>query len=82
MGLRVDADRFNYQYLGDRMTTRPSENFTHLVRDIVQRAASSIVNRGATSIAEESDVVVAYPSQHAFREELVWLMWQAEHSGE
>lgn len=77
MRLRVEPDRCNYSYLGERLQSRAEDNFILLVRDVVRYAGNTLVNRGATSICDGSDHVRVYLTQRAFDEETAWWVWRS-----
>src|SRR6266849_4009958 len=70
------ADRFNFQYLGDRKVAAESANFALLVRDLANFAPHAILNRGAQSLLQDAKEIFAYPSRNAFHEEIIWLLWR------
>ncbi|MBI3853271.1 MAG: hypothetical protein HY298_23725 [Verrucomicrobia bacterium] len=72
----ITADRFNFDYLGERRSTNLPENFALLVQDLVKGAPHAAVNRGAYYLREKSDQIFSYPSRNAFVEEITWLLWQ------
>jgi hypothetical protein len=66
-----------YNYLGDRLTARPSDNFPLLVKDLATFAERAVLNRGAANLGSDAAEAFRYPTRHAFEEEIVWLMWSA-----
>jgi len=72
----VDGEKFNYQYLGDRLQKDVTRNFELLVQDICGCAPHAAVNRGAYYYRENSEEPFAYPSKNAFHEEIAWLLWR------
>ena len=72
---RVQARGFVYAYLGDKVSPRSSDNFLTLVRDLLRLAPATTRNRGAALLAADPPRTLAYPSRHAFEEELVWCLW-------
>jgi hypothetical protein len=76
MRFQIEGDRFRFQYLGDRKRPDVAENFTLLVRDVMQFAPQAIMNRGALFLRENTSTDFEYPSKHAFHEEITWILWQ------
>jgi hypothetical protein len=72
----VDAGRFNFAYLGDRLHPDRSRNFLALARDCLEYASNAVLNRGATGLRREPPRLLEYPSKHAFEEESVWCLWR------
>jgi len=70
-----DSAALLFQYLGGRRSKSVPENFTMLVRDLMQYAPRATVNRGAYYLREGAEELFSYPSKHAFYEEIVWLLW-------
>ena len=78
---RIRADKFNYNYLGERQTNNKMENFTELVGDVVSYATGAALNRGAVAIRDEGlEAKFSYPSEHAFEEETIWLLYRFAQS--
>jgi len=76
MRYQIEAERFRFNYLGDRKRPELAENFASLVQDVMKFAPQAIVNRGAYFLRENSTTVFEYPSKHAFYEEITWMLWQ------
>lgn len=72
----TDADRL-FTALGSRRTPDFAQNLSLLVRDLSQAAPHLLLNRGAYALRMEPPTPFAYPSRHAFYEELTWILWQA-----
>jgi hypothetical protein len=72
----LDADKFNFQYLGERRARSVEENFKLLVQDLVRYAPAAACNRGAFYLKQNQTLPFSYPSQNAFNEELIWLLWR------
>lgn len=72
------ADKFNFQYLGERRTADAADNFVMLVRDLAGHTAKGTLSRGAEIIGRGERAV--YPSRNAFCEEIVWTLWQRQKS--
>jgi hypothetical protein len=80
----VQAHEFQYTYLAERMEPRYMDSFALLVQDVMAYASTAILNRGAESLGNDETATFHYPSQHAFEEETVWLLWtslQARRAG-
>ena len=73
---RIDPERFNFGYLGERAQHSRARNYVALVRDCVARATGAILNRGAYTIGQDPTATFDYRSKHAFEEESVWLLWR------
>jgi hypothetical protein len=76
----IQADRFGYEYLGQRLGRNAAENFVLLVRDLMRLAPHAGTNRGAGAIAQEPPRVFRYPSQRAFEHESLWLIWKGQQA--
>jgi len=72
----LNAEKFNFSYLGERKTKDPARNFALLIQDAIQFSPHAARNRGAESIRVDREQVFAYPSKNAFHEEVVWILWQ------
>ena len=81
LGYSTTADKFNFQYLGERKAAAESANFALLVRDLATFAPHAILNRGAQSLIQDAKEVFDYPSRNAFHEETIWLLWRLAQSG-
>lgn len=80
--IRIRGDRFQYEYLGDRMRNTAAENFRLLVGDLVKGAETNFVNRGARDILKDPEAPLRkYPNMHAFDEEIVWLFYRRSIRG-
>lgn len=73
---RIDAEKFNFAYLGDRMVRSREKNYLALVGDCIGCAGAAILNRGAAGICQQNATLLEYPSKHAFEEETQWLLWR------
>jgi len=80
MRFQIQADKFLFRYLGDRLSANAADNFALLVQDLMNCAPHALVNRGAFSIRENPTVVFGYPSKNAFYEEMTWMLWQAANA--
>lgn len=76
MRYTVDADKFNFQYLGERRRPSIEENFALLVQDAVRYAPGAACNRGTYYLKENQPLPFSYPTKNAFNEELIWLLWR------
>ena len=65
-----------FLYLGTRHTKDFTANLTLLVQDLCRFAPQAAVNRGAYLLRENTGELFAYPSKHAFHEEITWILWQ------
>ena len=74
------ADKFNFQYLGDRLSRDRMQNFNCLVRDLTRLAPQATVNRGAYYLRQGGAETTSYPSKNAFFEEITWLLWRMRTS--
>ena len=72
----IEADRFNFGYLGDRLHDSRPHNYAALVHDCLTHATRAVLNRGAARHKADPKRLVTYPSKHAFEEEIVWLLWR------
>ena len=74
--VRIEADRFNFSYLGDRLGDSRPHNYAALAHDCLAHATRAVLNRGAARLKHDPRNLMAYPSKHAFEEEIVWLLWR------
>lgn len=65
-----------FQYLGARQTKDPRKDLALIVQDCCRFAPQAAVNRGAYLLRENTGELFAYPSKHAFHEEITWILWQ------
>jgi hypothetical protein len=72
----LQADKFNFDYLGARKVLQTAANFALLVRDLAQFGTTAVLNQGAEAIQNGVAGGFTYPSQNAFTEEIVWSLWQ------
>ena len=83
--LKMDRlDCMSFEYLGSRRTQNWAENFSLMVRDMIQSAPQAALNRGAYSFREQAaePYSVNYSSKSAFYEEITWILWQMMRSSE
>ncbi len=73
---RAFADEFHYAYLDSRLAGTAAENFVLMVRDLLRLAPDAMVGRGALALTHEPPQTFSYPGEHAFEEEIVWLLWK------
>ena len=71
----IAAEKFNFAYLGERLSQSRAANYVALVQDCLRYATSAIGNRGAEAQRRDPRSLLKYPSKHAFEEETVWLLW-------
>jgi hypothetical protein len=69
-----------FQYLGARRTKNLPEDFTMLVRDMIQAAPHATLNRGAVSLRDNPADPFFYPAKSSFYNEIIWLLWQSTSS--
>jgi hypothetical protein len=71
-------DCMSFEYLGPRRTQNWLENFSLMVRDMIQFAPQAAVNRGAYSIQGQGgeSYSLGYASKTSFYEEITWILWQ------
>lgn len=76
---QIDGSNFLYDGLGDRMADDWQTNFRTLVGLLVEHAtdAGAVLNRGARDMVGPRDSALAYPSRHAYEEEIEWLLWRS-----
>jgi hypothetical protein len=71
----IEADRFAFDYLGERRRAEVSDNFALFIRDLAKNAPAAAINRGAFHLREEPATLFPYPSRNAYDEEIIWLLW-------
>lgn len=76
----LDAAQFPFKYAVDKPELSTREKFIWLVREIGNRAARAILNRGASDVRSGVQLVRGYPSRQAFTDEMIWLLWKASHT--
>ena len=75
----LDAAQFPFKYAVDLPELSTREKFIWLVREIGNRAPKAILNRGASDVRNGVELVRGYPSRQAFTDEMIWLLWKANH---
>ncbi|MGD8862139.1 MAG: hypothetical protein PVI30_19160 [Myxococcales bacterium] len=78
---RIEADRFDYRVLGERLQPSATRNFALLAREIMQRATGARHNPGMQRLLSEASQPQEYGSAQAFDRETSWLLWDI-HDGE
>ncbi|MBI3881910.1 MAG: hypothetical protein HY301_17845 [Verrucomicrobia bacterium] len=73
---QIEGGKMLFNYLGARRQKSEPENFTLLVRDLLQFAPHALPNRGAFFLKQEPPQLFSYPSKNAFFEEIVWMLWR------
>jgi len=76
----VSAEKFRFDYLGERRTRSFPENFALLVQDLAAFAPHAMLNRGAFFL-KQNENLFPYPSKNAFFEEITWLLWKMKREG-
>lgn len=76
MRFHIEAEKFRFNYLGDRKTGSVPENFKLLALDLMTFAPHALVNRGAFYLRGDSPTLFEYPSRNAFYEEITWMLWR------
>lgn len=76
----VSAEKFRFDYLGERRTKSLPENFALLVQDLAAFAPHAMLNRGAFFL-KQNENLFPYPSKNAFFEEITWLLWRMKQEG-
>lgn len=76
----VSAERFRFDYLGERRTKSLPENFALLVQDLATFAPHAMLNRGAYFL-KQNENLFPYPTKNAFFEEITWLLWKMKREG-
>jgi hypothetical protein len=71
----VEGNTFSYEYLGPRRSNRSADNFVAFIRDVIRRVPLAVRNRGAELLRADPPKAMAYPSRHAFEQEIVWQLW-------
>lgn len=76
----VSAERFRFDYLGERRTRSLPENFALLVQYLAAFAPHAMLNRGAFFL-KRNENLFPYPTKNAFFEEITWLLWRMKQEG-
>lgn len=76
----ASADKFRFDYLGERRTKSLPENFALLLQDLVAHAPHVMLNRGAFFL-KQNESLFSYPTKNAFFEEITWLLWKMKTEG-
>ena len=72
----IEAEGFNYTYLGERVTQDVTANFLMLLRDLAKYGPRAALNRGASANLAEPSAFVTYPHKNSLQEEIQWLLWK------
>ena len=75
----ISAEKFRFDYLGERRTKSLPQNFALLVQDLAAFAPHAMLNRGAFFL-KQNENLFPYPSKNAFSEEITWLLWRLKNS--
>jgi hypothetical protein len=73
---RIQRQRFDYSYLGERRENSAAANFPLLVRDLLEHTPGAIQNQGARQMRSEADDVMSYPGPNQFERESAWSLWR------
>jgi hypothetical protein len=75
---RVQHQRFDYSYLGDRRGPRASSNFPFLVRDLLEHVPHAVLTRGARALRSDAaeTTAVSYPGPNQYEREIAWSLWR------
>ncbi len=73
----VSAEKFRFDYLGERRTKSLPDNFAALVQDLIGFAPHAMLNRG-TFFLKQNETLFSYPTRNAFFEEITWLLWRVK----
>ncbi|MEO5802136.1 MAG: hypothetical protein ABIR24_01295 [Verrucomicrobiota bacterium] len=76
----VSAEKFRFDYLGERRKKSLPENFALLVQDLTAFAPQAMLNRGAYFLKQDKNLF-PYPTKNAFFEEITWLLWKMKSEG-
>lgn len=76
----VNAEKFRFDYLGERRTESLPENFALLLQDLAAFAPQAMLNRGAFFL-KQNENLFPYPTKNAFFEEITWLLWKMKREG-
>lgn len=73
---RIEPDRFDYGYLGERRAAGAAANFPLVVKDLIERAPHAVQTRGLRSLASQSRKAARYPGLHLYEREVAWSVWR------
>jgi hypothetical protein len=65
-----------FKVLSDRQTGDLDADLALLIRQLSAAASGALLNRGAFLLRANPSASHAYPSRNAFREEIIWMLWQ------
>ena len=71
----IEAEGFNFETLGERVTQDKEVNFCGLMRQLVKYAPQAGLNRGATAVLAEPPQFTVYPGKNSLQDEIQWLLW-------
>jgi hypothetical protein len=75
----IEADRFDYECLGKRVSYDKEVNFTLLLRELAKNAPRATLNRGAAAMLAEPPVFTLYPHKNSLQDEIQWRLWQLKN---
>jgi hypothetical protein len=73
----IEADKFFYTCLEDRVDGDAVGNFRKLVRRLAEFAVEAAQNSGVASILANEPKVAGYQRKNLFEDEMVWMLWWA-----
>lgn len=78
---RIVADAFSYDGLGLRVSHHYSRDFMTFAGDVIANGtAHASFNMGALQVGGDYGDVRTYPSEHAFEEEIRWILLRSRGS--
>ncbi len=73
--IRIEATRFNYGYLGERVRQSSHENFKLFVEDVCNYARRAFAGRGLHALlGREAETNMDFPSLNSFDDENLWML--------
>jgi hypothetical protein len=73
---RIQRQRFDYSYLGERRGASAAVNFPLLVRDVLEHAPGAVQNQGLRLMRSDASEVMSYPGPNQFEREIAWSLWR------
>jgi hypothetical protein len=73
---RIQRQRFDYSYLGERRGASAAANFPLLVRDVLEHAPGAVQNQGLRLMRSDAGEVMSYPGPNQFEREIAWSLWR------
>ncbi|HWN67188.1 MAG TPA: hypothetical protein VNM90_06085, partial [Haliangium sp.] len=73
---RIQNQRFDYSYLGERRGPSAATNFPLLIKDLLERVPHAVQTRGMRLARGDAGEMLSYPSPTQYEREIAWSLWR------